>query len=294
MGLIENYKEVGITRRNVKYYKDLGYDVPKFKRNDFAPKNIIVKSSDVNHKSKITILDFECDNCHKIFSRSAEKYYRRLDETGSNKTYCIDCYYIGAEETKKDRYNENYEEHLASMNEKRKSTCMKRYGVEHPLQLQEFVEKSQLTCLEKYGVKSHSQLDERKELSKKLFENNGLICCSKAQRHISDLLNGQINYLYHGYYLDVFYDNWLDIEYDGSGHRIRVRNGNMTNEEFDKQERKRYAIIHAHGLKTITIIGNKYDILPRDEELLSDIMIGINHLKNSNEKSYIIDYSNTY
>lgn len=294
MGLIENYKEVSITRRNAKYYSDLGYDIPEFKGKDFSSKIILVKSSDVNHKSKITMLDFECDNCHKKFTRNAENYYRRLEETGSNKTYCVDCYYVGAEETKRDRYGENYQEHLAEMNKKRKSTCISKYGVEHPLQLKEFVEKAQSTCLKKYGVKSYSQLDEQREFSKKLFKNNGLVCCSKAQSHIADLLNSETNYLYHGYYLDIFYDNWLDIEYDGSGHRIRVRDGDMTDEEFDKQERRRYAAIHSYGLKTITIIGNKYDILPEDKELLSDIMAGIDYLKNNNDKSYIIDYSNTY
>ena len=101
-----------------------------------------------------------------------------------------------------------------------------------------------------------------------------------------------MNKLFHGYYLDIFVDDWLDIEYDGSGHDMRVKMGKMSQEDFDAQERKRYAVIHKSGIKTITIKGNKQDVLPDDSILLQDINQAIQALKSDNIKSYHIDYSN--
>ena len=72
---------------------------------------------------------------------------------------------------------------------------------------------------------------------------------------------------------------------------MRVKMGKMTDEEFDKQERKRYAVLHSLGIKTITIIGNDKDILPDDDELKKDIFSAIKEIQDNNLKSYKIDYS---
>lgn len=288
--LLNNEVEVIISRRNVNHYRKLGYDIPIL-RDKTATLKLIVKSSDVPHTSKITYLDFECDNCHKQFKRLACAYYGRLEDTGDEKTYCIDCASEAIKATMNIRYGVDFGSQVDGYLEKRHNTCLEKYGVIHPLQDKRFVKKAQETCMKKYGVKNVTQLPESRERSRKLFLNNGLICCSAGQKHIAELVGAQINYLFHGYYLDALYEDWLDIEYDGSGHDLRVKRGTCTQSEFDAMERKRYAVLHSYGLKTLTIKGNCNDILPSDDILKEDILSAVNHLQNSADKSFLIDYS---
>ena len=51
--------------------------------------------------------------------------------------------------------------------EKRKQTCLEKYGVESPMQSEEIKEKIKQTCLEKYGVENPYKLDKFKEKCKK-------------------------------------------------------------------------------------------------------------------------------
>lgn len=289
--LIDDMIEVSITRRNVTYYKNLGYDVPKIKQRSAYFGNILVKSKDVNKKSKVILLNFKCDNCGKIFQRTPEKYYKRVGDSGSLKTYCSDCYIIGSKETMKSKYGANTWYEIPGAEEKRQKTCMEKYGVPFVLQNKDVQRKSRETFLEKYGVENYSQTEEMKAILKDNFHKSGIVSSSAGQRKIAEIVNGELNYLFHGFYLDVLYDGNIDIEYDGSGHRMRVKMGKMTDEEFDKQERKRYAVLHSFGIKTITIIGNDKDILPNDDELKEDIFSAIKEIQDNNLKSYKIDYS---
>lgn len=175
--------------------------------------------------------------------------------------------------------------------EKSKKTCKDKYGVEFTFQVPEFQEKSKETLLEKYGVTSPSKLPGARERAKRIFHQNGLISCSKQQRKIAEIVGGEVNHKFCGFYLDILYEDWLDIEYDGSGHNLRVQMGKMTQEEFDILEKKRYAVIHANGIKTITIKGNKKDILPDDKQIKMDILLGVKELKETDKHSYFIDYS---
>ena len=50
--------------------------------------------------------------------------------------------------------------------EKKKQTCLEKYGVENPSQLQEVKDKSKQTCMERYGVAYSLQSQEVKNKSK--------------------------------------------------------------------------------------------------------------------------------
>lgn len=192
----------------------------------------------------------------------------------------------------KEKYGVEYSMLLPDFKEKVKETSMQKYGVEHYRKSDVVKQKQKETVMRKYGVYSVSQLPQNREKSRELFHKNGLINASSAQKHICDLVKGQLNYRFHGFYLDILFEDWLDIEYDGSGHNLRVKMGKMSQEDFDKKERKRLAAIHFNGLKTIIIKGNDQDLLPPDEEILSDIQKGIDLLRNSKDNNYLIDYSN--
>ena len=53
-----------------------------------------------------------------------------------------------------------------SANEKRKKTCLEKYGVENPMQSEEFKQKHRDTCLERYGVESPLQSEEIRQKGK--------------------------------------------------------------------------------------------------------------------------------
>lgn len=289
MSLIKNKKEITITCRNYTYYKNKGYDISKItKNNKFY--NIVVNSEDVNPKSKIIMLDFICDCCGCKFQRSAQNYYQRVFKTNNLSTYCDKCSLEASKETMFKKYGVEYGGQVEGSIKKREKTCIEKYGVSHALKTKESQNKSKLTCISKYGVDSFSKTNIFKENAKEYFRKSNIIACSKSQQHIADILGIETNVYFHGYYLDMLYNN-IDIEYDGSGHNLSVKHGDLPQEEFDRKEKKRYAAIHYYGLKTLTILGNERDILPKDEILLKDILNGIEYLNNSNDLSYIIDYT---
>ena len=87
MGLLTKEVEVNITSRNVEYFENLGYTIPrvydKGKHKYIFKKGttIIVKVSDLR-KNSMRNVDIECDNCHycgntKLFLRRAIKSWNK-------------------------------------------------------------------------------------------------------------------------------------------------------------------------------------------------------------------------
>ena len=94
--LVDENVEVQITRRNRKYYREKGYNIPDCYEGNFA-----IKSIDINPKSKITMLPFICDCCGKKFYRSAQNYYKR---NHFDDALCKDCYHIHTQESMQEKY----------------------------------------------------------------------------------------------------------------------------------------------------------------------------------------------
>lgn len=284
--LLDKNIKVNITARNITFYQNKGYNIPKKYRGEWE-----VRQEDVPLKGRV-LLEFECDECGEHFFRYAYNPANHFDEGIYVITYCPKCYHKRTRDTMKKLYGVEYAGQVPWFKEKVRETSIAKYGVEHYRQSKEVQKKQRETVMKKYGVVSVAQLPENREKSKKLFYNNGLVSASAQQKHICNLVNGKLNYKFCGYYLDILFEDWLDIEYDGSGHNLRVQMGKMSQEKFDKNERKRFAVIHSNGLKTMVIKGNSQDILPSDEKLLIDIYKGIEYLKETSKNSYIIDYSN--
>lgn len=281
--LVDENVEVQITRRNRKYYREKGYNIPDCYEGNFA-----IKSIDINPKSKIAMLPFICDCCGKKFYRSAQNYYKR---NHFDDALCKDCYHIHTQESMQEKYGVKSYSQAKDYRDKVKTTCQEKYGTDHYTQTKEFHQRVVQTCKEKYGVDSYTKTPEFREKAKTLFRNNGLVCSSKAQRRICELVDGQLNYYCHGFYLDVLFEDWLDIEYDGSGHDLRVKCGKISQTEFNQKERKRIAAIHHHGYKTLIIKGNDRDRLPSDNILYTDIYKAIDYLRNNKAKTFEIDYT---
>lgn len=151
--------------------------------------------------------------------------------------------------------------------EKLKQTNMDRYGVEYTMQLDEVRQKAKQTSLERYGY--DNPMKSQEILEKWLAENGStFIKSSKQQCYICNLYNGILNHPFKCFALDIFLpDDKLDVEFDGSGHRMGISLGDITAEDFEKKELYRNIAIKREGYKQIRIISSK-DFLPSDEILL--------------------------
>ena len=243
-----------------KYYEDKGY--PFIKRGYIME----VKVEDLPETSN-AIVDTVCDFCgepHKM-------------------TYCK---YIGAKGSGICCYK--------CRHKKSKKTNIEKYGVENTSQLEENKEKRKIkeTCLKKYGVECASQSPEIIAKAKKTLYQNDTCPSSKAQRYICNLLAGELNYSVDFYNLDIYLGNHIYVEYDGSGHNLQVKFGNLTQEDCDRKEEKRYLYLLSKGYKMIKIINpQKRDKLPPDDVIKQIINDGVEHIQRGGN-AYIINLEN--
>ncbi len=151
--------------------------------------------------------------------------------------------------------------------EKLKQTNMNRYGVESVSQSKEIKEKTKQTNLERYGYENPMQSP---EVLEKWFSKYGsnFVKSSRQQRYLCSLYDGILNYPFKCFALDIYLpeDN-LDIEFDGSGHRMSISFGDISEEDFEKKELYRNVAIKREGYKQMRIISQT-DKLPSDKILL--------------------------
>ena len=95
MGLISEYVEVGLAGKNVKYYEEKGYKIPKYKNNLGKIKvkkgtKILIKTEDLSNNSKIkVIVKCDCQDCNKIKRIRYDSYIQTMNKYG--KYYCRQC-----------------------------------------------------------------------------------------------------------------------------------------------------------------------------------------------------------
>lgn len=248
---------------------------------------------------------FACKNCmsKKTMETCVEKY---------------GCHFTQTEEYKKKRIQDNMEKYgvpyltsLKSVKDKARKTNMEKYGVPHPSMLEEnkqkrketvrekygydyvaqvpeFKKKIEEACLHKYGFKSPMQNKEICDKVMKTMMKHGTASYSSQQYHIWELIGGELNFLSHGFFLDILIHDNIDVEYNGSGHNLSVLTGQRTQEEFDRRERYRRACLLHNGYKILEL-NSKTDELPDDRILKEIINKSIFILKNFAEYRIIVD-----
>lgn len=114
----------------------------------------------------------KCNECKRKFCVICGKEFK-----GQGKVCSIECRSKKTKETNLKRYG-GHPNSNKKVQEKRKKTCIKRYGVDHPLKTEEVQKEIQKTCIERYGVPYKCMLNHiemisktNKEFSKKLEEN---------------------------------------------------------------------------------------------------------------------------
>lgn len=92
MGLITKDVEVKLGVRNIKYYENLGYIIPKYKNANGKlcvkkGTTINVKIDDLSQGSNVEV-EYECDMCKKIIKTRYDVYSKH---NNNGITYCISC-----------------------------------------------------------------------------------------------------------------------------------------------------------------------------------------------------------
>jgi hypothetical protein len=253
---IENHKIiVRVNNFNEEHFKSLGYNV---KINDY----IEIFVTELPHGSGLKI-DVECVYCKKIF----KKAYRRYLET-KDKLCCKECGSLKMMEGSLEKYGNVCSLRNEKVQEKSKNKNLKNLGVQFPFQNKNILKK----C---YTNRKNNP------------KGNLGINISKQQEYIHDLYGGELNYVEFPYRLDIFFKlERIYFEYDGSGHKMGIKFGHCTEEEFDQKEVIRCLFLKEKGYKEFRIISDD-DILPSDDVLLDIKAKAFDILLNKNYDSYI-------
>lgn len=115
----------------------------------------------------------KCYECKRKFCIICGKEFK-----GQGQVCSMKCRIEKTKETNLKKYG-GHPNSTEKVQDKRKKTCIERYGVDHPLKTEKVQKEIQKTCMKKYGVPYKCMLNHiemisktNKEFSKKLKENN--------------------------------------------------------------------------------------------------------------------------
>lgn len=199
---------------------------------------IMVEAKDLTDGSKKPI-EYICDYCGKTFIRTKGSN-SRSKKSGNTKDSCVEC----------------------SRRSRSKETSIIKYGVDNPMKVSEITLKCQNS--------KRNNFDGTKPYSCTTFEKG--IPVSKGQLNLANILKEyELNFKYETYYIDLVKDN-IAIEYDGRGHDMGVRIGNINLEDFLKKEKQKEELI-LQSFRLLRIIDKK-DKLKKEvpKEIIQQIM----------------------
>lgn len=131
------------------------------------------------------------------------------------------------------------------------------------------------------------------EKRKQTLYENGTAPCSKQQKYLHNLLGGELNYPVRNLSLDIaFPEHKIYMEYNGSGHDLQIKFGNMTEDEFNNYENNRYLFLSNLSFKCIYILS-KNDKLPSNEILESMKNYAFNFLLSNKDFFIKFDIDNS-
>ena len=299
IGEIDACKDCGNTKLGDINYKKYGT------RSPFGRKEVKEKSNNTVKERYGVDNVFQLEKVRdKIKETNIEKYgyesYTQTDEYKERaKQTCLDKYgYDNASKSPeiinkiKEVHIERFGGYYSSTEEgkdKYKQFCLNNYGVENLFQSEEIKDKIKDTMINKYGtpylMQIPSEAKRRTLLAMKTKESMGVLPSSRQQEYLHKIYGGIKNHVVSNCALDVaLLEDKIDIEGDFSGHELRVKFGECTQEEFENKEVKRKYFLKSKGWKDFRIISRK-DNLPSDEILLQ--MLDIAKEWFENEHSWI-------
>ena len=171
--------------------------------------------------------------------------------------------------TNRAKYGADYYTQTSESKERFARTCIEKYGVSSPFQSDLVKEKIKETCLERYGFANPSSSPVvRQKVTKTKYENSSQTS-SRQQKYLHDILGGELNYSFGRYFIDIaFPDKKVAVEYNGSGHDLSVRLGQITPSKFIQNETYRKKQLYADAWRLITWISHS-DKLPPSEQVVA-------------------------
>ena len=161
--IIDKEVEIKISPSNLKYYKDLGYDVK-------SGLTKVIKVNDLSIGSNVYV-NVKCYYCNNIKKSTYKNYL--IQTKIVDKYSCSDCGHLKKIDTVRLKYGVDYTIQLDNIKEKRNQTNIIKYGGKSPFSSKEVRDKSKLTIKENYGVDNIFQLDSIIDKIRLLNTNNG-------------------------------------------------------------------------------------------------------------------------
>jgi len=281
----QKIKEVNMIKYGVEYLKqDSSYqqslEDKLFK--EYGVTNVFQLES-VKQKSVETCRDKYGKDNYSQTKEGKEQYKQTCQEKyNCDNTFQVEEFKDKSKETCLTKYNKEYYTQTDEYKERARQTCMEIYGTPNPLQNKDIRQKCIDTLMAHYGVDNPTK---NKEISDRAIKNamktmskNGTARVSTQQVYLHSLLGGELNFYTKKSLLDIaFFLNKIYIEYDGSGHKLQVMRGLITEEEFDLKEMRRWYALHNDGWKEIRIIS-KQDYLPLDNKIIEIINYAYQYL----------------
>ena len=185
MGLLKNEIEIPLKGRNIIYFENLGYKIPRVHDKYYrkvVPNNatLLIKLKDLPTHSKIKV-DVECDNCGKLLNMAYEKYYKYNHD---GKYYCNHCANKVFHSGKK---NWNYNSNITDKERK-----IKRNNLEYVDFVKRVIERDNHTC--QYCGKECNHDAEVHHLDgydwcieKRTDDTNGITLCKTCHKNFHSL-----------------------------------------------------------------------------------------------------------
>lgn len=181
-----------VNGKMVKHYNKFGYNVKQYDIIDL----------DVKHLTKYSHQKIlcACDICGEQKLVKYNNYCKYISNDPDNIYTCKKCNLEKRKNTCLEKYGKKFVAQTDFSKEKQKETCLKKYGVEYPLQSKKIRKKIRKTCLERYGVENPSQ---DPEIHKR--QHSG---------HILKYYNENLTYRgsYEKDFLDYCFENNIEIE----------------------------------------------------------------------------------
>lgn len=242
------------------------------------------------YKQKIKKISFEKYGCDHMLQSSEirQKINQTVKERyGVNNPMQNPNIYAYAKQQMLEKYGIENPMESEIFRQKIKDTTYKHYGVYNAMKHSDVKEKARQTSIKHFGVDHPMKSLEMRERVTKTTYSNGTCPTSKQQKHLHEVVGGEINYPISRYSADIcFPDEKLCVEYDGGGHNLQVKFGEVSQTEFNNKEIIRNNVIKHEGYKQIHLISST-DKLPSDEILLQILELSRKYFSDFPEHSWI-------
>lgn len=324
MGLITEKVKIKPSGQIISYYKNLGYnfengeeievkvsDLSKgshvviYCKCDYCDKDVYLEYHTYLRSCNCIVPKIACEECRtkksvecNIIKYGVKSCASRKDVQEKISETCLKKYgvdnYSKTEDYKlrmktmsQERYGTDYIFQSDEIKAKIINTNLKKYGKPSTLWVPEVRDKINESMLNKYGVINPMQNLELVHKAKETLTHNQSVATSIQQKYICALYYMDLNYPVLYWNVDMFdKENNYIVEYDGGGHDLSVKLGNITKENFTQREIMRNNTLKRAGYKMMRIIS-PHDKLPSDDTLLQMLSDAKQYFKDYPEHSWI-------